>query len=96
MEVIRADVDGLSAVAATCETHSGVLAASSGQAPSVGAPPTPTGAAVQAAHTAVGETAQRFSGRMQYNAERFWSAAAGFASVDGDASYALITLTGLT
>lgn len=91
--MLRADIDGLSALAASCQEQAGALAASGSLSSSAGEV-TPTAVAVRIAHADVASAATRFTRRMQANAERFSATAAAFAATEEDSSSALASVTG--
>jgi len=88
--LIRADLDGLSKLAATCQTQAAVLA----DASAVARPPacpfaTPTTTAIVTAQAHVSAAAARFAQRMKVSADRFGSAATDFATAETDSTRAL-------
>jgi len=89
--LIRADVDGLSTLAAACQAQASALARTGTRAPSSSVQPTPTIAAIAASDADIATAAQRFVRRMQANADKFLSAAAAFSAIERDSSNALVS-----
>jgi hypothetical protein len=88
--LIRADVQGLSALAASCQEQAAVVSGASAMPRSTVSPQaTPTTAAIATAQADVSAAGTRFALRMQSSATSFSSAATGFAETETGSTTAL-------
>jgi hypothetical protein len=86
--LIRADVKGLLALAASCEEHASAVGGTSGPPPA-GNPFQATSAAVAAAHANVAAAGTQLMQRMKSTAAAVTSAAQGYAETEAGSAGAL-------
>lgn len=93
MASIQADIEGLTALAASCRHHAGAMRAG-GNAPAVGSAFQATSDAVADVHTSAHLAEARFAGRLVATGNTVWAVAHGFAGTDADWARKLASITG--
>jgi hypothetical protein len=92
MASIHADIEGLTALAASCRHHAFAMRAG-GNAPAVGSAFQATSAAVADVHTNAYVAEARFAERLAATGNTVWAVAHGFAGTDADWASKLASIT---